>query len=410
MVYNGTTLKPSTTTVTPHPYPTTTDSTSDPGLNTRNTHRSTQTDDGSDPSGPQCTPSLLKKCEPSSGFLTSGDFSHPGCPMCPPDTGSGSGSGGSDNGSGDDSNDDGGDDDSTTSTSTPTPSSSIITPGMATEIAADPGVMTTEAIVDIDEVVTAISAQWVSMFGTALPTATATGLDSSETGTATTSSTSGSTTDVDCYTYSDPDNSLDDVYCQCPGYAGILPTLTGTASPCSYTTLPSATTTTTKAPTSDDPYPYTFTDLWGVVAACASEYTTQAAAYELSECAGSSTTLKEVTRTMTATRTTSVLSSLCMGGGYFECVNELEFSGVESCPKLLRYKRILATDYRRRKPVSTKGLAAGEYKAAEFIPAIIKSSDSSINSTYDDNERDFPLDQPLFMDMSHDDAIPSSPS
>jgi hypothetical protein len=76
----------------------------------------------------------------------------------------------------------------------------------------------------------------------------------------------------------------------------------------------------------------------GVVVACASAYTTSAAAYELTECAGSSTTLKEVIRTVTATLTTSVLSSLCMGGGFFECVNELELIGLDGCPKLPRYK------------------------------------------------------------------------
>jgi hypothetical protein len=77
IVYNGTTQQPITTTVTPHPYPTTTDSTSDPMLNTRTTHRSTASDDGSDSSGPQCTPSLVEKCETSGGCKT------PFLPDCP---------------------------------------------------------------------------------------------------------------------------------------------------------------------------------------------------------------------------------------------------------------------------------------------------------------------------------------
>jgi hypothetical protein len=210
--------------------------------------------------------------------LIGGHFCHPGCPLCPPGSGSGSGSGGSDSSSGDDDDDDDDDNDdddddddnddnsSSSTTTTTTDTSSIVIPGMATEIAGDPMVATTEAVEDINKVVTAISAQWISMFGTALPTATATGLDSGDSdggGTSTTSSTGGSSTGLDFYTYSDPDNGLDGVYCQCRGYAGALPTRTGTASPCSYTTLPNATPTTTRAPTSDDPYPYTFTDLWG---------------------------------------------------------------------------------------------------------------------------------------------------
>src|SRR5699024_7584455 len=38
---------------------------------------------------------------------------------------------------------------------------------------------------------------------------------------------------------------------------------------------------------------------------------------------------------------------------------------------------------------------------------LITSSDTSINYTYDNNEKTFPLGQPLYMDMSHDDIIVS---
>lgn len=54
-----------------------------------------------------------------------------------------------------------------------------------------------------------------------------------------------------------------------------------------------------------------------------------------------------------------------------------------------------------------KGVGYVQELAARLQHKPIKSSDSSINSTYDGNEKDFPLDQPLFMDMSHDDTIVS---
>jgi hypothetical protein len=85
---------------------------------------------------------------------------------------------------------------------------------MATEIAAYPMVTTTEAVEDINRVVTTISALRISMFGTALHTATATGLDSGDSdggATSTASSTGSASTDLDCYTYSDPDNGLDGI-------------------------------------------------------------------------------------------------------------------------------------------------------------------------------------------------------
>ncbi|GFF37074.1 3-phytase B [Aspergillus lentulus] len=43
--------------------------------------------------------------------------------------------------------------------------------------------------------------------------------------------------------------------------------------------------------------------------------------------------------------------------------------------------------------------------ASRLAGRLIQSSDTSINSTYDDNAAQFPLHQPLYMDMSHDDVI-----
>ncbi|KAI9925832.1 hypothetical protein MW887_005638 [Aspergillus wentii] len=45
--------------------------------------------------------------------------------------------------------------------------------------------------------------------------------------------------------------------------------------------------------------------------------------------------------------------------------------------------------------------------AARLEAKLIYSSDTSINYTYDDNTAQFPLHQPLYMDMSHDDNIVS---
>jgi hypothetical protein len=45
--------------------------------------------------------------------------------------------------------------------------------------------------------------------------------------------------------------------------------------------------------------------------------------------------------------------------------------------------------------------------AARLQHKLIKSSDTSINYTYDDNTKQFPLDQLFYLDMSHDDIIVS---
>lgn len=54
-----------------------------------------------------------------------------------------------------------------------------------------------------------------------------------------------------------------------------------------------------------------------------------------------------------------------------------------------------------------QGIGYVEELAARLQSKLITSSDSSINYTYDDNTKTFPLDQPLYMDMSHDDIIVS---
>ena len=43
--------------------------------------------------------------------------------------------------------------------------------------------------------------------------------------------------------------------------------------------------------------------------------------------------------------------------------------------------------------------------AARLQSSLINSSDTSINSTYDDNTAQFPLHQPFYMDMSHEHVI-----
>lgn len=54
-----------------------------------------------------------------------------------------------------------------------------------------------------------------------------------------------------------------------------------------------------------------------------------------------------------------------------------------------------------------QGIGYVQELAARLQSRLIPSSDSSINYTYDNNAKDFPLNQPLYMDMSHDDIIVS---
>lgn len=55
-----------------------------------------------------------------------------------------------------------------------------------------------------------------------------------------------------------------------------------------------------------------------------------------------------------------------------------------------------------------QGIGYVQELAARLESKLILSSQSSINYTYDDNTKTFPLDQPLYMDMSHDDIIVST--
>ncbi|KAJ5730843.1 uncharacterized protein N7483_005351 [Penicillium malachiteum] len=54
-----------------------------------------------------------------------------------------------------------------------------------------------------------------------------------------------------------------------------------------------------------------------------------------------------------------------------------------------------------------QGIGYVQELAARLESRLIMSSDSSINYTYDDNTKDFPLHQPMYMDMTHDNTIVS---
>lgn len=54
-----------------------------------------------------------------------------------------------------------------------------------------------------------------------------------------------------------------------------------------------------------------------------------------------------------------------------------------------------------------QGIGYVQELAARLKSRLIYSSDSSINYTYDNNVKQFPLHQPLYMDMSHDNVITS---
>ncbi|KAJ5146642.1 uncharacterized protein N7515_001206 [Penicillium bovifimosum] len=250
--------------------------------------------------------------------------------------GGGSGSG-SDSGAGDD-------DDTTTWTSTSTESGRYDTlPGMASAIAEDEFESTTNALTAFQALGTAESGLMASIWGdgpTASATRTATGTATTKAtgtvGTATATATGCSNT-LGCTVFQDPDHGSDS-YCQCPGYDGSLPLLTGSASFCGYTSLP---TTTSKAATTTRatvPYPYTFTDIYGVVVACEAETSLNYAGYAVTECAGSRTTQKDVTITVTEVVTISAMNKLCEGGGYFACVQLTEDTGILGCPELPRAK------------------------------------------------------------------------
>lgn len=214
-------------------------------------------------------------------------------------------------------------------------------PGVASAVADDSVETATDALTALEALASAESGIMASIWGdgptssstTATSTGTATTKATGTIGTATATATSSSST-LGCYVYQDPDSgSTGSTSCECPGYDGTLPELTGSASPCGYTSLPTTTSKSATTTSATVPYPYTFTDLYGVVVACESESSLQIAGYLITECAGSSTTEKEVTITVTEVVTTSALNKLCTGGGYFACVADTEDFGLASCPK-----------------------------------------------------------------------------
>ncbi|PWY82115.1 hypothetical protein BO70DRAFT_429188 [Aspergillus heteromorphus CBS 117.55] len=264
-VINGTVLSPSTTTIVPHPYPTTTGS-PDPVLNTR----ATKVETGSS-SGPTCS-SSSEHCGTHCAAFCVG-----GCPLCPPGFGEDvSGGGGGGGGSGGD------DGDSESSTSTSSGSETTITVtlgGAATTDYPEFAFPTSDSIASLDSISSLLSSRWLSMYGSGSASAGATATSTGATATATSTSPL-------CVAEQDPDSGSDGTYCSCSGSDQTFPTITG-SNPCGYTTLPTATATTTTS----DAYPYTFTDPYGDTIACATEGFVAVEGSSVAYCSGSRITL-----------------------------------------------------------------------------------------------------------------------
>ncbi|RAO73094.1 uncharacterized protein BHQ10_009106 [Talaromyces amestolkiae] len=198
-VVNGTVMPVTTTTVTPHPFPTTTDSTTDPVLNTRST--SVQATKSKGDSGPQCT----SDCKPSGGC---GEYCLPGCPECPPWFGIDiSGGGGGGGGSGD-----GGDDSSSSSKSDSSSSStseeSTITVAGATFVIADAFPTTTDAMTALEALESSEAGLIKSLYGAEMSY-----LITAVSNTATAQSTATPTTTANPYSITIIDSSGDTVAC-----------------------------------------------------------------------------------------------------------------------------------------------------------------------------------------------------
>ncbi|KAJ5629393.1 hypothetical protein N7528_003050 [Penicillium herquei] len=266
-VYDGTTLSPTITTVTPHPYPTTTN-TPDPEINTKKTtFKATSTGE----SGPKCTSSLLEVCGSSCDLFCFG-----GCPLCPPGFGLGSGGGGSGSGAGG-----AGDDSDSETTATETTSGIIatVTLSAAGDISDDIMEMrptTTDALTYLEAIETQEASQINRLYGTIIVTPTPAATSTYSAAAAT--SSSGPL----CTAEQDPDGGDDDTFCVCSGSSEHITTMSG-SDICGYTVLPTMTTS--------DPYPYTFTDLYGDIVACASEGRVNDGYSEIPYCSGSRTTL-----------------------------------------------------------------------------------------------------------------------
>ncbi|TQB75635.1 hypothetical protein MPDQ_002253 [Monascus purpureus] len=155
-VIGGTTLSPVTTTITPHPYPTTVVSTTDPGLNTKPTSWT---------SGKTINPSATGTSDRGSSCWP---FCDPNCPLCPPGLGTDSSGGGGGSGGGGD----GGDGSSSASDSTTSTSTSISTDSSTETVAGGAGFTgcsfptTTDDSSDLDALSSSLSSIWYSEVAT----------------------------------------------------------------------------------------------------------------------------------------------------------------------------------------------------------------------------------------------------
>lgn len=120
------------------------------------------------------------------------------------------------------------------------------------------------------------------------------------TGTTATTAPASTTTLPSCHIEEDPDAGIG-AYCECSGYAGSLPTLTGLQSPCVYTALPAVTSTTNTAPAGL----YTMTDPLRNVEVCPSSSLERIGTVDFTVCAGTTTkTISTLTQAPTPTATT----------------------------------------------------------------------------------------------------------
>ncbi|KAJ6024917.1 hypothetical protein N7540_005714 [Penicillium herquei] len=297
-VVGGTTLAPTITTVTPHPYPTTTN-TPDSVLNTKKTAVTAR--------------SATSSAGPNSG-------------------------GGSDSGSDDEENSSQTESTSTTQTDVAA-TITLFAAGGSAFVDAFP--TTTDDLAALESIAAENDAKFSVLYGSEMVYATA--------------------TTALCVAYQDPDSGSDGTYCSCSGSSDTYTTMSG-AVPCGYTTLPSPMTTSNPYPytftdasgdiiacasegliaesagdvsyctgsrttisinRSDNPDPYTWTEANGDIIACPSESVLNVDGMEVSSCLGTPVTVFTASSTMTsvpATTTPGGVSAECMGGSYGACV------------------------------------------------------------------------------------------
>ncbi|KAH8689450.1 putative extracellular phytase [Talaromyces proteolyticus] len=93
--------------------------------------------------------------------------------------------------------------------------------------------------------------------------------------------------------------------------------------------------------------------------------------------------------------------ALFSGSAFCSLFTEEEWSAFEYMLDIQYYG-----DYGFGSPTGrAHGVGYVQELAARLENTLIYSSDTSINYTYDDNTKQFPLGQPFYMDMSHDDTI-----